>query len=59
MQANYYSKSTNTSSSMNAANSLFYVGKPDENNLINANFSYTLQYDSYIMIGRRKGYFRF
>lgn len=38
----YNSRSEGASGSMNAVNTLFYTGKPGENDLINASFSYSL-----------------
>ncbi|MGZ4157292.1 MAG: TonB-dependent receptor [Bacteroidia bacterium] len=39
---NYNSQSLQTSGSLNSRNSLFYTGKLNENNLINASFNYSM-----------------
>lgn len=45
--ANYNSKTIGTSGSANSANTLYYIGKLDENNQLNANVSYSFITDSY------------
>jgi hypothetical protein len=40
--ANYNSTTTTSSGNLNSSNTLFYIGKPNENNEINANFNYSL-----------------
>ena len=39
---NYHSQSLQTSGSQNAVNTVFYTGKLDENNLVNASFNYAV-----------------
>lgn len=45
--ANYNSQVSGTSGNVNSSSSLFYIGKLDENNVINSNFTYSVYNNKY------------